>query len=85
MSLLKALKALHVKAWVKGPGPGGMLLRALKARPMYVQGSRLIQRDIRAKAGHIPRFQHSVVLASPTRPVGPGYYIWRRRRSRQLA
>jgi len=62
-----------------------MLLGALKARPMYVPGSRFIQRNIRAKAATLRAFSASVVLASPSRPDGPGYYIRRLRRSMQLA
>ncbi len=54
-------------------------------RPIHVQGSRLIQRNIRAKAVTLRAFSGLFVLASPTRPVGPGYYIWRLRRSMQLS
>jgi len=85
MSFFKALKALDVKAWANGPGLDPYVIRS--AESAAYAGSRIQTHPARnsRKGGHIARFQRSVVLASPTRPVGPGYYIWRLRRSMQLA
>jgi len=44
-----------------------------------VHGSKVFGKD--SRNDHISRFQRSVDLALPTRPDGPGYYIWRLRRS----
>ena len=70
MFFFKALKALDVIAWAKGPGLSALLLGALKARPMQVQGSRLIQRNIRAKAATLRAFSAQLSLLRPPGPLG---------------
>jgi len=84
MSVLKALKALDVKAWANGPGLGAYVIRS--AESAAYAGSKLQTHPAQhsRKGGRIARFQRSLVLVSSTRPVGPGYYIWRLRRSIQL-
>src|SRR6266566_4449902 len=84
MSVLKALKALDVKAWANGPGLGAYVIRSAESAAYVCSRVRTHPAQRSCKGGHIARFQRSVVLASPTRPVGPGYYIWRLRRSIQL-
>src|SRR5438876_2931830 len=51
------------------PRSGCVCLGALKARPMYVQGSILIHRNIRAKAVTLRAFSAQLSLLRPPGPL----------------
>jgi len=66
---LQGAESAGYKSLANGPGLSALLLGALKARSV-VQGSRLIQRNIRAKAVTLRAFSAQLSLLHPPGPLG---------------
>src|SRR5437763_9878859 len=69
--LFQGIESAGCKSLGQRPRSGfGMLLGALKARPMQVQGSRLIQLEIRVKVVTLRAFSAQLPLLRPPGPLG---------------